>query len=74
MAHPEYRDHYDGRGKYALENDAMLDQEQSRLGEWISQSTRYKAAIVPLCSIAAALLLAGAAGAVIYYFAAGGPR
>ena len=67
MSHPKYRDHYDGRGKYALENDAMLDHEKKRLGQWQSQSTRYTATFVPLLLAGAAVLLAAAISAAIYY-------
>jgi hypothetical protein len=72
MARPEYRDQYDGRGKYALENDAMLDHEQSRLGEWQSQSTRYRATFAPVYFVAVGIVLAAAVSAIIYYLVAGG--
>ena len=74
MPRPEYRDHYEGRGKYAQENHAMLDRERERTAEWQGQSTRYRATIVPLYFAAAGLMLAAAVGATIYYLAVGGPH
>ena len=50
---PSYRDAYKGRGKYAIENNAMLDQEQLRLNAWEGESTRYKPVAVPLFFVGA---------------------
>jgi len=40
-----YRDNYDGRGKYAMENDAMLNSECSRITAWQDQPTQYQCSI-----------------------------
>lgn len=45
---PGYRDDYEGRGKYAKENEAMLRSEQLRLTDWEAQSTRYRGTLWPL--------------------------
>jgi hypothetical protein len=68
---PSYRDAYAGRGKYAIENNAMLDQEQLRLNAWQGESTRYKPTVVPLFFVAVGLLLALAISATVYFFAFG---
>ena len=68
---PSYRDAYKGRGKYAIENNAMLDQEQLRLNAWEGESTRYKPVAVPLFFVGGALLLVCAIAATIYYFVIG---
>jgi hypothetical protein len=69
-----YRDNYEGRGKYAKENHAMLDREQARLDAWHDESTLYNATNMRLFFVAAGLLLAAAIAAAIYYFAFGVQR
>lgn len=54
------------RSKYAKENDAMLDQEQSRLTAWQMESTVYKPAWIPIVSLIAVLVLAIAGIAALY--------
>ncbi|MEX2139562.1 MAG: hypothetical protein WD894_09895 [Pirellulales bacterium] len=71
MARPQYRDNYEGGGKYAKQNDAMLDQEQLRLTAWQKESTVYKPTLIPIVSLIAVLALAIAGMAAIYYLAAG---
>ena len=61
-----YRDNYEGRGKYATENHAMLDQERLRLDAWQGESTIYKPAIAPLFFVVVALLLAAAILGAVY--------
>jgi hypothetical protein len=69
-----YRDVYEGRGKYAKENHAMLDREQVRLDAWQNESTLYKPTTARLLFVVAAVLLAAAIAAAIYYFAFGVQR
>jgi hypothetical protein len=72
MTRPQYRDNDTGGGKYAKENDAMLDNEQLRLTAWQKESTVYKATLLPIISVVAALALAGAGIAAVYYLTTGG--
>jgi hypothetical protein len=69
-----YRDNYEGRGKYAKENHAMLDREQTRLDAWHDESTLYKPTNMRLLFVAAAVLLVATIAAAIYYFAFGVQR
>lgn len=66
---PSYRDHYEGRGKYAKQNEAMLVQEQSRLDAWQDESTQYKARVVPTLFVIATLALAASIFAAVYFLA-----
>jgi hypothetical protein len=69
---PSYRDHYEGRGKYAKQNDAMLIQEQLRLDAWQDESTQYKARVVPTLMVLAALLVVASIFAAVYFLALAG--
>jgi hypothetical protein len=62
-----YRDNYEGRGKYATENQAMLDQERLRLDSWQGESTIYKPAIASRLFVGVALFLAVAVLGVVYH-------
>jgi hypothetical protein len=66
-----YRDNYEGRGKYAKENHAMLDRDQTRLDAWHDESTLYKTTNMRLFFVVAAVLLAATILAAAYYFAFG---
>jgi hypothetical protein len=66
-----YRDNYEGRGKYAKENHAMLDREQARLDAWHDESTLYKSTNMRLFFVVAAVLLAATILAAVYYLAFG---
>ncbi len=66
-----YRDVYEGRGKYAKENHAMLDREQARLDAWQDQSTLYKPTNMRLFFVVTAVLAAAVILAAVYYFAFG---
>jgi hypothetical protein len=72
MTRPQYRDNYAGGGKYAKENDTMLDQEQLRLIAWQKESTVYKPTLLPMISVLAVVALAIAGTAAVYYLATGG--
>ena len=72
MTRPQHRDHDAGGGKYAKENDAMLDREQLRLNAWQKESTVYKPRLIPIVSLSAALALAIAGITAAYYLATGG--
>jgi hypothetical protein len=65
-----YRDMYEGRGKYALENDTMLNSESVRLTAWQNESTQYKRSFIWPSSLAI-LFLAAVAAAMLGYFAFG---
>jgi hypothetical protein len=69
-----YRDVYEGRGKYAKENHAMLGREQVRLDAWQNESTLYKPTTARLFYIVATVLLAAAIAAAIYYLTFGVQR
>ncbi len=69
-----YRDNYEGRGKYAKENHAMLDREQARLDGWHGESTLYRPTNMRLFFVVAAVLLAATILAAAYYFAFGVQR
>jgi hypothetical protein len=64
-----YRDKYDGRGKYAKENHAMIEQEQVRLNAWENESTSYGPMNMALLIVA--LLSAACVLAAVCYFAFG---
>ncbi len=66
-----YRDTYEGRGKYAKENHAMLDREQARLDAWQDQSTLYKPTNMRLFFVVTAVLAAAVIFAAVYYVAFG---
>jgi len=73
MAQPtSYRDQYEGRGKYAKQNEAMLAQEQSRLDAWQDDSNVYKSSFVPMFFVVTALALAASVTAAVYYLIVSG--
>ena len=59
-----YRDNYEGRGRYAKENDAMLDSECSRTTAWQDQSTQYQCSISWAKYVSIAILVAIAAAII----------
>jgi hypothetical protein len=56
-----YRDNYQGRGKYAKENEAMLDSECSRTTAWRDQPTQYQCSISWAKYLSMAILITMAA-------------
>lgn len=63
-----YGDNYLGGGKYAEENDAMLNSECSRTLAWQTESTKYKRSMVLQVGLAV-VLMAVAGGAALYAIA-----
>jgi hypothetical protein len=62
-----YRDNYEGRGKYAKENDAMLDSERLRAIAWQKEPTEFKRSLVWPSSLAILFLVAVAAAIVGFF-------
>ena len=69
MSNSNHGENY--RGKYATENEAMLDQEQLRLTAWQAESTVYRTTRMPILVLLAVLAIA-AGGTVAVFLSAGG--
>ena len=72
MAHPSsYLGNNLGPGKYAQENEAMLDRECLRTHDWQNDPASRARRSVPFLPIAAVLLMAIVASAAVYMLAFG---